>query len=304
MTTTTTTTINTTPSSLSRVGAIDGAREDVVVVDAPTGGAGALVWWTLSGTVEYAALTAAWAAAGLPEHDCPSAPTPALALRLAVHAQAGRRRLARRHDGGWVIAAEGRDNAGAYIAHGVLSARLEEPVGAPAVLRVEGDEAAGSAVRAAYEEALRQWPSASLSVWLPNYVRARCAGVAMRDSGGIYYVPPPAVEALQAVRRVLERVSDHRLVLIQALRTDDAVAAILEAITADTEAAVSAALEEADSPLKARRRREVVASLAERLEQYGDLLGGAAQALAERLEEADRTLTLLALAEGAETAAE
>lgn len=299
---------NTTPTNPAALHAevVDGARPDVICVPSSVDGAGALLWWSLSGSIEYSRLRLAWLAEGLPEADCPAAPTPALALRLAVHANAHGQYLARRFDGGWVIAREHieKDSSGdrQWSAAAVVRVRLSDPQGTD--LTVDGDQDLGAVVRAHYHAALVDWPATSVSTWLPTYVQARCDGLTMRETGGIYYVPPPAVPELQRVRRVLESVSGHRLTLIQALRTEEAVDAILGSLAADTESAIEAALEGADTPRKAKNRRDLVAALRARLERYEDLLGAKHAEIGEKLDAADRALTLIAFADSAAAAAE
>jgi hypothetical protein len=288
-----------TPSIL-HVDAIDGARRDVICVPSSVDGAGALLWWALSGSIQYSRLREAWLAAGLPASDCPAAPSPALALRLAVHANAHGTLLARRFDGGWVIAQESASDADGHRqwqAAPVVKVRLSDSLGSD--VTIEGNAELGAVVRAHYHAALVDWPATSVSGWLPTYVQARCDGIAMRESGGIYYVPPAAVPALQRVREVLESVSGHRLTLIQALRTEEAVEAILGSLATDTASAIEAALEGADTPRKAKNRRDLVAALRARLERYEDLLGAKHLELADQLDQADRALALIALADSA-----
>jgi hypothetical protein len=300
MSTTTTTSTDTTN------GPIAGARTGVICVDSPTGGAGALLWWTLSGSIEYARLRSAWRSSGLPEDDCPEEPSAQLAFRIAIQAQAHGRRFARRFEGGWTIAEERRDESGGWSAVPLISVRLDESrldeEGHPSLDFGGGEIDAGLAalVRAHYLAALVDWPTTSVSTWLPRYVRARCDGVSMRDSGGIYYVPPAAVDRIQQIRLVLEGVSLHRIVLVQALRTADAVAAILAALCTDTDAAIEAALQEASTPLRARHRVAEVQELRSRLLRYEELLGARHADLGERIDEAERSLALLALSSAAE----
>jgi hypothetical protein len=301
---TTTSTSNPTTSNPERANVIDGARQDVICVPEATEGAGALVWWSLEGTAPHAALAAAWEASGLPADDCPSAPTPALALRLAVAAVA-RARIRRRFEGGWVIGEEGQDDGGAWAAHAVCRVWIDEAgtsPGATPECQWEGDDAIGRLVRAHYEAALVDWPSTSVSVWLPAYVRSRCDGVTMRESGGVYYVPPAAVPMLQAIRGVLHSVSHHRMTMVQALRTADAVEAILGALAADTDAAIQEALDSADTARKAEHRVEVVKALRERLLRYEALLGERHADLGDRIDEAERALALIALGDAAPAA--
>lgn len=295
------TSTSTTPD---RVSLVEGARTDIICVDAPAGVAGALLYWQLSGAIEHAALAAAWDAEGLAPEDCPAPPTPALALRLAIQSQAHGGRFARSTDDGWVLAeplsdaesSQAEDGDQRWMAASVLRARLGlADARGHLPLLCEGDEHLAAIVRAHYEAALVDWPSISASAWLPRYVLGRCDGLALRCTGGFYFIPPAAMERFHRVRRVLEAVSRHKIYLIQALRTEDAVSAILAALKADTDAAVEAAVAEGDTARKASSRLEVVRGLRDRLVRYEALLGERYEDLGQSLDASERALALIAL---------
>ncbi len=278
---------------------IPGARNDMLCVPEATEGAGALIWWTLNGSIEWARLEQAWVAAGLRKEDCPAAPSPSLALRLAAQSQAHTKRLARRFEDSWVLADEGADEAAdgtrQWKATPVCTVRLRDPQGSDVTW--EGDDHVGAMVRAHYHAALVDWPATSVSTWLPTYIGSRCAGITMRECGGVYYIPPAAVPALQQIRQVLESLGGHRMVVIQVLKTDAAVDAILSSLATDTEAAIAAALKDCTTPRKASHRVALLNALRLRLESYEGLLGRKHEEIEEKLTRAERSLALISLSE-------
>lgn len=312
MTTTTSTTNQNPIPSPERAPVVEGARDDLLCVPGSTEGAGALVWWRLQGARAYAAISDAWVAAGLPADDCPPPTSPSLALRLAVIAVA-KKRIRRPLDGGWIIGEDEEEEKEAEPTeaeptkspqkewHGNELCRVWlDALPAPGTTpecRWTGDDAIGMRVRAQYEAALVDCVTAVVSVWLPAYLRSRCGAIPVRDKGGVYYVPPTGLELLRNMRTVLGSVA--KLDLVGVVRAEEAIEAILGALAADTDAAIDAALASADTKRKAERRVAIVQAMRDRLEQYETLLGARHADLGERIDKAERALSLIALGDAA-----
>lgn len=283
----------------SHVRVIEGAREDVLCVPQHTEGSGALVYWSLSGSVDHQRMTKDWQEAGLDPAECPPQTTPAMALRLAVHAVVGGTLLVRRFDGAWIIGADGVVEGGKeWGAREVC--RMWLTSGGTRVA-YEGNEELAKSVTARFEENQAALAPVVFSTWLPDYVRYRCGGIAMRESGGFYYLPPTGLAKFQMARHVIESVSKHKVTMIQVLRTEEAVTAILASLTADTKSALDSLLEDATTPRKAKNRKELVLALRARLEQYEEFLGTKHDEIEAELARAERLLTLKAMAERADS---
>jgi hypothetical protein len=308
-------------AAVERVESFEGARPDYVVVpEVASGTVGAIVYWSLHGRSAYAALVAAWAASSLPEGDLPGPTPPAVALAVAVQT-VGAKRIVRPYRGGWVI---GREQPKPTATPATDEAPTAEPK--PATRRGEewsadeacyvwlmpvpgsdryevaweGDEAIGLLVRAQYEAALVDWIQREVSRWLPGYLQSRCRTLSVRDSGGIYYVPPASMAEFREIRRVVHAASGHRIESIPVMRGSEAVEAILHALTEDTQKAMEEALEQGqESERKAKSRLVVLEALRSRLAEYEQILDANLGEVSAKLDDADRALTLRSLGDAA-----
>jgi len=204
--------------------------------------AGAITYWRLSGPVALDVLRRAWLNEGLDEELLPAAPEPEIALRRAVNAQAGRRRLVRplSRRGAWVIQDEDivESNGRQTARHtDVCVIRWTDAPGQP--FSIESADApfgvytqVHDAVIAEYQSALGQLDQHDVSAWLVERASALDA-TGLRDTGGIYFVPQPGVATWRKMIAALTVATGdtHKVFRIAALRDQDAVAAILDAIT-------------------------------------------------------------------------
>jgi len=264
----------------------------VIAVDAHVPTAGAIVWWRLSGTVDYAALEAAWQAAGLDEKDLPSACTAATALRRAAHDLKEKRRLVRPlgRGNGFAIVREKVTNAQAELDYEVLCKVTLDGVERLKVEAVNGTdevvERIEKEIRASYDQHLSALESEDFSSWLVRLM-PKLDAVGLRDSGGVYFVPHSSVERLGDVAKVLREVSGHIVNRVPAMRSDDAVDAILDAIAQEAEQ--EAARMEADieaAKLGSRGFENRIANcdaVESKVTRYEALLGRQLDALRERL---------------------
>lgn len=218
---------------------------NVVAVDQHVPTAGAIVWWRLSGEVDVDTLAAAWAAAGGEESALPHSPSPVVALRRAVDTLRARRQLVRPlgRGAGFAIVKEREVEDARELDYTVLiTIKLNEigrvivegmPNASPEfVVRAKRE------VEQAFEHHLATLDTTDFSSWLVRLM-PKVDAVSLRAQGGIYFVPQHAVERVRMVAQVLRQVSSHVVNRVPAMHGDDAVAAILDAITeeADDEAA-------------------------------------------------------------------
>jgi len=216
----------------------------VVVVPQGAEGAGAVVWWTLSGHVEVEGFKAAWAAQGLDEALLPDLPSAATALRRAVYALKGPSTLVRSLDKStskWAIVEESRVDKAIVALGGTVTGPLKYDVEC-VVSRNEDDTLSFEPateftdthplvmqVRGAYEQAKGQHDHADIGSWLSRLVR-KVDAVPLRERGGVYFVPRDQVETLNKMRAALRAASANSIQTVPAMRNDDAVEAILDAV--------------------------------------------------------------------------
>ena len=257
--------------------------------------AGAIVWWRLSGDVTLLALAAAWEAAGLPDVALPSLPGDAAALSHAVHSVAERRTLSRPlADGGRALVREHAD--GADLDYDVsLRARVSEG----GVLTLDPpDHPDAATVRDAFNAARQNLGEGRVGGWLVRLV-ARVDGIRLRDGGGVYFVPATRVAEWRRMAGALMAAHPaHRVNLVPALRAEDAVAAVLDALSVEADATAVEMLEGVDD-LTARRTEGRVArteAMLAKVARYEALLGQMAGDVAGRLEALRGSLAAAALA--------
>lgn len=174
---------------------------------------GITTYWTLPHVdVVHEDLETAWENAGLDKKILPKPPRASKALRRAVTDLADRRTLARPMQRGtsWAVVDEEATNDS--LTHTISAkARLDKTQeGQPATLVVEGDGQADK-IKEGFERQKGIQRSSDIATLLVRMI-SRCDGIALRDSGGVYFVPQSKVgEYLQACS-VVEQLVDGAIV--------------------------------------------------------------------------------------------
>jgi hypothetical protein len=263
--------------------------------------AGAIAFWRLSGEVLADKLAGAWAIAGLDGRMLPGLPSPEAALARAVGAQKAKRRLVRPlKRGGWAIVDESVDGADNLDWNEALRVSLD-PVGrvVTKIQNSNGYHATAQEIRAAYDHALTVLSQSTISGWLVELAK-HLDGVPLRDTGGVYFLPPgKSCQSWQAATTALRACSDHRLLSIPAMRSDDAVEAVLVAVQAEAEASAAELEEELTGGLgegALRTRAQRCKAIREKVRRYEALLGESMEQIATRLEQLDANIAAAALA--------
>jgi hypothetical protein len=269
-------------------------KTNIVVTEENTE-AGAVVWFELSGPVDHDRLCEAWEKEGLDPNLLPSLPSPEVALARAVREHSGRRLLARRVEAGhWALVSETTTEDKKLHHEVVTVARLGKDV-----LVVEPEH---PGIRSSFAGNLEVLDSNDISNWLIQLARAAKA-VSLRPMGGIYFLPKLVLEQFRRYARALESVSGHHVHRIPAMRTDEAVAAVLSAITAEAESEAEAFEKElSDNTLGARgfdNRATSAQAMKEKLASYEELLGVSLPALSDKLERLRGSLAAAALMKAA-----
>jgi hypothetical protein len=214
----------------------------VALTDGSIDTAGAVVWWRLAGGLDLEKLKAAWTAAELPERWLPEAPSPEVALRRAVGELRGSRQLVRPLEGtkGWAVIKESATGDDLDYSKALVVAKLNKvgkaTIGAgPGGLDPQGDSLPDivrmiGEVTAAFTRCENEYPSGAVSGWLCDIV-SLLGAVSLRDTGGVYFVPRDSLDQWNKVAEALRVTSAHVVLGMPALRTSDAVDAILDALT-------------------------------------------------------------------------
>ena len=186
---------------------------------------GAMVWWRLGGTIPYSKLVAAWSAAGLDPDLLSESCGPRKALRRAVDAQLDRGRIRRKApQGGWLIKVSKQDYA-----------RNDEDLVTDAKVHLDAlgrlvidppDHRRAPEIRVSYDGALETVTSQDMTSLLTSLID-HCNGTAMREGGGIYFVPPSRVAEWLRMVEVIQGTSAHRIYKADAMRTEDIVDSVL-----------------------------------------------------------------------------
>lgn len=279
--------------------------------------AGAVVYWRLSGGLDPVELATRWVDADLSEKLLPATPTPVLALGRAMRTLKERRLLVRpletRSERALVreraVVRNGTNPVRDLTYSEELRAKLS-PVGG---IEVEpADHPKAEALRSAYSNALATLSPHDVGGWLVDVVRA-WDGVALRDSGGVYYLPPSGAGLWQRARGAIGLASSHVLHTIPALKTADAVAALLDSISAEAASEAEALAEDIGAtddagalpgPRALRTRLARCGAVEAKVARYEALLGGGLDAMRERLDSLRAMLSAAILTAEAAAAAE
>lgn len=267
--------------------------------------AGGLVYWRLAGGLDPAALLEPWEDVGLDPALLPKTPAPATALARALKEQTSKHVLLR------PLATKGGAHAGwALVDETMLDEDLSHAVSLAAKLDAAGRPAFSDAsdprcakIVAAYEKHLERCSSEDVGAWLVKLM-GRLEAVSMRDQGGIYYLPPWRLPTWNTAAKVIAAMTSSKLFVIPALRSADAVNAILDAVSQEAEAE-AAILERdlEDEKLRARAletRGERAMKVEKKLDRYEAFLGLRLEGLRERLATLRGNLAAAALARGSE----
>jgi hypothetical protein len=159
--------------------AVSGADESV---------AGATVWWRLYGDLDRAELLQQLTTHNFAPERCPDPVDPEKALRRAVGELGGRRRLIRPIKRGvWAVVEEQVDTTMETLKHWNGPTVRFDKIGRPVLENATRDEA--ELVTSAYARYLDALTTEDVGSWLIAQAY-RLGGVALRESGGIYYIPP------------------------------------------------------------------------------------------------------------------
>lgn len=277
----------------------------VIAMPSSAEATGAIVWWILSGSVLLEALRRVWLQAGFDPADLPGAPTPKAALRRALKGLENKQRFARPCGDGWALVTQWEgtpDEAGHKAPE--FAPLLEAWVNAAGIVEVKGGpEELGNKIKADYALEASQLSTEEVSNWLVKRAEVLSA-VGLRDRGGLYFVPAGSLARWHAEAVVLRQASGHTLCEVPAMASDEAVAAILDAVQREAEAEALAMEEQLTGGSLGARALATRINRTEAVEKkvslYEGLLGSKLDALRARLSSLRANLAAAMLSGGEE----
>jgi len=254
------------------------------------GAVGLIVWWELSGIVDYEDLADTWAAAGFPDQELPPRTSPEVALaRAADAALTGKRQLCRplTRRGSWEVVFErvttDPNNNEKLDWKPIVQGWIQKDniaITKQPYVRVI-DEDIGPALRDSilgqYDFYQRTLLTVDVSYWLLGLLAGPMLNAtALRSKGGFYFVPSDKVDTWRLISKVAQSVGTNVLYEIPAMRTESAVDAVLAQVKAEAQMQLSSMQdylkgEISTKGLNATERH--AARLREKLQNYIDTLG-------------------------------
>lgn len=284
--------------------------------------AGIMTFWRMAGETDLQALEEAWTAEGLDPELLPSLPTDTVACRRAVQEQRSTTTIVRQlkrsnNPDGWALVSERTDTTLHHtptlhvLLNKVGQLSFETPDGAPVVPSLSGvnngdvrDTA--RAVSLAYERHLNALSSDDMSKWLVRTVRSLNA-LGLKDTGGVYFVAHTFAPQWERIVKCVREATAHEVLLVRAMRDDEAVDAILSSLQAEAQSEAQSMFDEiAEGKLGGRaleNRADKCDALRRKVAQYEGLLGRTLPQLNERLTELSGSLAAAVMVATADDAA-
>lgn len=281
--------------------------DDFVAVESGSEIAGGITYWSLSDDVQLEALRQSLEMEGIDEALWPSAPSLEQALTRSAHnAVQNKRQLVRplANRGAWAFVQEKLVND-EPVYETLLVGRVKRVEGLETLVielgsGIDPDSPTGLAaqairenIRGGVDKAQGILVPTDVSNWLVGVLRA-LQSVSLRDRGGIYFVPRDRLETWRLLTGVLRAESKHTVFEIPAMKTEEAVEAILTSVASEMTAEL-AELEDyligetSTRGLNAAERK--LSATREKLTHYVGLLGRALPDLSARLEQVVGSLT-------------
>jgi hypothetical protein len=248
-----------------------------------------MVFWSLTGEVPVDALETAWTAAGLAPEVLPSAPSYAASFSRACAEHKSDSRLVRPVKGGFAFVRETPDKSGkvshaveCYVYHDTVHNTFRTEAGT--MTAEEADMMLWSVQRrTAHHRA--HYAINDLSLWVTSRVKAQRA-VAMRPTGGFYFVPPSGTKTIDAMKGALAAVG-ATIFAVTAVHNDAAAEAIVAALAAEVETMAERVTAEIDGEEVGSRalksREEAARELASKIEHYESVIGASLATITGKL---------------------
>ena len=209
-------------------------KDDIVAVSGDTDQAGAIVYWSLSGAVQHDALEREWRAAGFTVITVVDPPNPQTACLRAINEERNERsrRLRRPLEGHKGHALVDEDANDRDLEYQVVTTVEVDAVGR---IVVETDDPVLKArIEAAYERHLfSELSTSDVSGWIVGRLLPRVDAVALRSTGGFYFIPQTYLALWRRMASALRECSNHAFYEVPAMHTEEAIDAILASVTSE-----------------------------------------------------------------------
>lgn len=280
--------------------------------------AGAITYWSLEGETNLRDIRDALMIEGVEGRLLPTGPTmqEALARGAKASCRDNRQLIRPLQRGAWAFIQEQVNADNLHLEHQqILTGRVllventdgtkREAYDVQAARGVERTEALDQLVDEILSEADRQrglLTANDVSWWLV-YVAKQLHAVGLRERGGVYFVPRDVLPAWRKIARVLSEETGHKVFEIPAVKTEEAVEAILTAVRTH----VVSSFKEAEEYLQGKVSNKGLNAIEKKLDEtkgyvshYVDLLGQALPDLADKLENIRGALVQARLSHNAE----
>jgi hypothetical protein len=274
---------------------------EFVLVDSKVQGSGGMTYWTMRGDVNPEALRTAWLANDLPEQMLVETPSPQVALTRALRELEGEDlKIDSMNSDESVLMLKGKDERGLPKWTAIATWRLNK-VGRPEqTFAADADcMMLDASVQSFFDIELSRISTTDVANWLKRIAVFALHGVVMRESGGVYFIPPASLPTWERIKSAVETATQHKVYCVPMLRADGAVEAIMSAVIAETEqelTALRAALEAHSDGTKPKGHvgldslAHKAAEKKSKLAAYTQFLGVTMPQLDEQLEEMKASL--------------
>lgn len=202
----------------------------IAVPGLESGSAGVITYWRLKGPVNHSTFVRDWVSALGAKEDAPEAISVDAAVNRAVKSMRKSGRLISKSADTWVIAVDGvtRDEE---IVHSI-TCRVDSNGGSWINVRPY-DHPWAPELRAIYARFLDELQTTDFSSWLVGRAE-KCDAVSLRDTGGFYFIPPADVWSWRHLVNFVNNHTQHRIYEIPAVSSEQAVSAVVDAISEET----------------------------------------------------------------------
>lgn len=285
---------------------------DIVVTPESVTTAGCVSYWRAGGTVNIEALRKAWEAAGLDMALMRKEPEPETALRRAALDLAERKTVNDKTERRILVRPQVEVHEWAIVEEVVVEgfapnyttlAIVGFDAGKPNVEKIDGSDEQiqdiDTRVWASFNAHQGLFDPADITTWLVKLAK-KSKSVTLRDSGGVYFIPRPAMDFWNKAADALETASNkaHKVFRIPAMKNAEAVEAIIDAVTAEAEVTAKLIDEQVNAGLGARAletRKAAVNELLAKITSYEELVGQQIK-VRERVESLGAAIAAAALA--------
>lgn len=272
----------------------------LVAVSGDVAAAGAVVYWTMRGPVEFEKLSTAWGDAGFDSDDVCDPPDPNKAAHRAVNEEKSdaRRMLSRPLEGHKGRALVKETASDRDLDYDVKCTTEVDAIGR-IIVECEDDEMK-SRIEAAYKRHLfNELSTSDVSGWIVKKLLPKLDAVPLRFTGGFYFIPKQHLDLWQQFVDAIRSVSSHSFFRIPAMHTEDCVEAILAGVGEESRSLADVMWSEIKKGALGERGLNTKAKEAEamrkKIERYSKLLGLAMPDLVESMENLEANLGACAL---------